>query len=168
MTKTDKLIFIPLAIAFIGLFALVGCVTSKVTSVDPKTGQTNTVTVVNEANLALDCEAITLGAAGTVTVVLKQSKNDPGVVKALTDAHIALDGVLHGGNTNTTQQIMGLLQSSNNPYLSKAALSFIGTLSTLEQKWLQGASATVTGEVTTRFAQAVDDGLELGLGVAQN
>lgn len=157
--------FLPFAlIAVVAVVISTGCMTSKVAQVQPN-GTTNYVTVVNEVNLALDCEGIKLGAAGTVVAVEKLTHNDPKAIQAMQVAQTTIDGVLHGTSTATRQDILNILNKSGNATLAKEAESFAETVSNIEQKYLQGVSATVAGEITVKINQAIDDGLALGLSV---
>lgn len=162
--KTKPLIAFA-AIAISAVVISTGCMTSKVAQINPTTGATNFVTVVNEVNLALDCEGIKLGAAGTVVAVEKLTHNDPKAIQAMQVAQTTIDGVLHGTSTATRQDILNILNKSGNATLAKEAESFAETVSNIEQKYLQGVSATVAGEITIKINQAIDDGLALGLSV---
>lgn len=157
-------LFLTLAMAAVGAAVIAtGCMTQRVQKIDPATGFTNTVTVVNEVNLSLDCEGIKLAACGTVIAVGKVTKGDEKVLMALADAHTTLDGILHGINSATSQDVLDMLKNSGNAQLAKEAQSFAMTVSNIEQKYLQGVSATVRGEITTKITQAIDDGLAMGL-----
>jgi hypothetical protein len=150
-----------------GLFA--GCMTSKTTTVTPGGTTaggvvfgpvTNTVTTVNEANLALDCGVLQgLVAAGVSIVVQKE----PGSIPALKDAELALDGILNGANTNTTAQALALLGSNSNPVLASEITSLMQVGSALEQKLLAKYGQSVTGEISLALTKAVYGGLVIGL-----
>jgi hypothetical protein len=164
-----KLVAPIVAVAALALGSIVafesGCMTQKVASVDPKTGATNFVTQVNQLNLALDCQGIQLLAAGAASTSLNLTKNNPKVLTALTDAHLALDGILHGASSNTTAQVVTMLKSANNPILTQQVISFEAALSKQEQALVQQYGTTVAGQISTAITQAIDNGIEIAIGV---
>lgn len=95
---------------------LMSCVASRVTSVTPAStnmvtgavtpSTTNTVLVVNQGNLALDCAVLKLMGIPAVTYAL--SKN-PGVRPILVDIQMALRGALHGTDSNIVATITGFV-----------------------------------------------------------
>lgn len=157
-----KLLFaVCLSAAFI-----TGCVLGKKTTVTTNpngTFTTNTVVVVNEANLALDSAALQAATAIGVNAVRIQTKNDPGVIQAMKDAKTALDGILMGASQQTTDQVLALLKANGNPALQQQVTSLVQTISALEQGLLQKYGATVAGEITLSILKSVDAGLAIGL-----
>lgn len=148
--------------ALLAAVVTTGCVLSKKQTVTPNgTGgfTTNVVTTVNELNLALWTGGTRLAAAGLTA----EFKKDPVAVKALTDAHIALDGILHGANTNTTANVVEMLKSTGNPQLTMETTSFMNSVSKIEQGLLEKYGTTVAGEISVAFTQAISDGIALGL-----
>lgn len=151
------------------LFAAVfvsGCVIGHKTSVatNPNgTFTTNTVAIVNEANLSLDCVAIQGATAIAVNAVRVQTKNDPNVLNAIKNAKVALDGILTGANQQTTAQVMDILKSQGNPALQQQVASLVQTVSALEQSLLQKYGTTVAGEITLSILKSIDAGLAIGL-----
>ena len=165
MKKETKL-FALLGLAFVAAFAIVGCVTAKkitTTANADGTFTTNTTTVVNEANLALDCAGIQVVTAVSVNAVRIQSKNDPNVLNALKNAKVALDGILTGANQQTTAQVLTILKANDNPALQQQVSSLVQTVSALEQSLLQKYGTGVAGEITLSILKSVDAGLAIGL-----
>ena len=93
-----------------GLLALTlsGCLLRKkqVVTTNPLTGisTTNTVTVVNEVNLAIDCAGFELAATPLLTRALS---SDPSARPIVVDVRTAVDGLQNGVNTNTMAIIVG-------------------------------------------------------------
>lgn len=143
--------------------ALTGCLLSKKTTVtgNAATGfTTNTVVVVNEANLALD--SVILQGATSIAVAPLVSKY-PNLVQPLRDAHVALDGIINGGNTNTSQQVIAMLKAQNNPALTEQINLLMQNVSKVEQDLLAKYGVTAAGEITISLARAIDAGLVIGL-----
>jgi hypothetical protein len=67
---------------------------------------TNIVTTVNQANLALDCAALQLVGTPAVTYALTK---DPAVRPILVDIQTAVNGALHGADTNVVATVEGFL-----------------------------------------------------------
>ncbi len=121
---------------------------------------TNTVTVVNEANLALDSAALEAVTSIAISTVVSK---DPSVVEVLKNAHVALDGILNGSNPSTTGQVLAMLKAQNNPTLTSEINSLIGSANTLEQSLLAKYGSGVAGEITIALAKAINAGLSVGL-----
>lgn len=90
-----------------------GCMTSKTTTVTQSTNSagavtsaTNVVVTVNQANLALDCAALQLVGTPAVTYALTK---DPSVRPILVDIQTAVNGALHGADTNVVATVEGFL-----------------------------------------------------------
>jgi len=144
----------------------VGCMTSKkvTTSANPDGSFTSTTNVVvNEANLALDCTAISGVTAVAVNTALIQSKHDPVVLQALKNSKTALDAILFGTSQQTTQQVLDLLKINGNPALEQQVSQLVDTVSKLELALLQKYGTTVKGEIANSILQAIDTGLTIGL-----
>lgn len=142
------------------------CMTQKVPVVtgSAATGfSTNMVTEINTANLALDSAALQGATAIAVNLVLTQTKHDPGVVQALKNAHIAIDGILVGASQQTTAQVLEMLKIQNNAALSAQATSIMNAASALEQQLLAKYGASVAGQISIEILKSVDAGLAVGL-----
>ncbi|MDR3427838.1 hypothetical protein [Silvimonas sp.] len=133
-----------LAIGVVSLVAsailLGGCMTESSTSVTPAStnsvGQvtppvTNTVTIINEQNLALDCAALQL--VGTPALIYALT-SDPSARPIVSDIQVALTGALDGVNTNVVSDVDGLV--GNNAALQASILPLITAAGTLEQQLL--------------------------------
>jgi hypothetical protein len=157
---TNKLLTFSLALASLALCA--GCLTSKQTSVTQGASGpvTNTVTVVNQANLLLDSSVLQGATAIAVSVAVQK---DPSVVPALKDAQTALTGILNGASTNSASQILSTLGQSSNPALAAEITPLVGTVSGLEQSLLAKYGTNVTGQITIALAKAVNAGFATGL-----
>ena len=146
--------------------AVAGCMTTKkqVVGTDSSGATfTNTVTVVNEGNLALDATGVQVATAIAVNTVLVQTKYDPQVLQALKNAKTALDGILTGVNSETSQQVVAMLKLQNNASLSSQVDTLLQAISAAEQNLLAKYGATVAGEITVAMVKAVDAGLTVGL-----
>ncbi|MDE2101119.1 MAG: hypothetical protein KGL39_27980 [Patescibacteria group bacterium] len=146
-----------------GMLGLAGCMTSKVTSVTANGSggfSTNVVTVVNTNNLILDSAAFQGATAIAASIAIEK---DPGVVPALKQAQIALDGVLNGASTNTVQDVLTSLKIQNNPVLNQQVSSLLAAASSLEQQLLAKYGVSVAGQITLSLAKAADAGLMLAL-----
>lgn len=162
---------IAMAVFLIGCLTLLlipqGCMTSSTPVVTSSTNSaglvtlmTNTVTTVNQANLALDSAIL----QGAVTVYLSVAVNkDPSIVPALKDAQLGLTGVLNGANTNSVSQILTALKQSSNPTLAAAMAPIVNDISVYEQAMLAKYGTTVSGQISIAFAQAVNGGLAVVL-----
>jgi hypothetical protein len=152
------------ALAAIAIVTLnTGCVTSKVQKVDATTGFTNTVVVVNQANLALDSAALQGVTAIAVNTVVNQTHKDPNVVAALKNAKVALDGILGGANQQTTQQVLDLLKLQGNQALADQVTMLVQTASSLEQQLLAKYGQGVAGQISISLLKAISAGLSIGL-----
>jgi len=154
-------------LAILGLVAMsAGCVLGKKTSVTANpngTFTTNTTVIVNEANLTIDSAALQAATAIAVNTVRIQTHNDPGVLSALRNAKVALDGVLMGASQQTTAQVLDILRANGNPALQQQVTSLVQTISALEQSLLQKYGVTVAGEITISILKSVDAGLAIGV-----
>jgi hypothetical protein len=148
---------------------LAGCMMSKTTTVTPGgttaggvvfAPVTNTVTTVNEANLALDCGVLQGLVAASVSIVVQK---EPASIPALKDAELALDGILNGADTNTTAQAIALLGKNSNPVLATEMTTLINTMSVLEQQLLAKYGQNVGGQIALAISQAVYGGFVIGL-----
>lgn len=160
-----------LTVASVAMLATqTGCLLSHTATVTPGgtnsvtgvyTGPvTNTVTTVNEANLALDSAALEAVASIAVSTVVSK---DPSVIPVLKNAHTILDGILNGSNPQTTAQVLAMLKAQNNPTLTSEVNSLIGAANTLEQSLLAKYGQGVAGEITMALAKAINAGLATGL-----
>ena len=140
------------------LASVTGCVTSKRQVVT--NGVTNTVVVVNEANLAFDAAGLQAATAVAVNAVLAR---DPSAVGPLKTAQTVLAGVLNGTSPQTTAQVIALLKAQNNSALNQEMTTLVGEISALEQKLLAQYGATVAGEISVALTKAVYSGLTVGL-----
>lgn len=161
-----KNMFLKLSAAVLAVLSvtLIGCVTSKVSTVTPTaTGfVTNTVTVVNTNNLTLDAAALQAATAVSVSLVVNNPKN-AAMIPALKDAQIALDGILNGSNATTTTQVLTLLQANSNPALSQEITSLLSVVSAFEQSVLAKYGPSVAGQIGLAVTRAIDAGLIVGL-----
>lgn len=139
-----------------------GCVTSKVAQISP-TGTTNYVTVVNQSNLELDSAVLQSVTAVAVATAITQTHNDPGVIAALKNAQMALNGILSGSNQQTTDQVLALLKAQGNQVLSAQVTALVSAVSAKEQELLQTYGQTVSGQITTEILKAINAGLVVGL-----
>jgi hypothetical protein len=151
------------AAILLAVLVTTGCVTSKVSKVDPNTGQTNIVVVVNEANLLLDSAVLQAATAIGINAVRIQTKNDPGVIQALKNAKVALDGIISGANPQTTDQVLAILRTNGNAALEQQVSSLVQTASALEQQLLAKYGKSVAGEITVSILKSIDAGLAIGL-----
>jgi hypothetical protein len=112
-----------------------GCVTKSSQMVTPGVNggpaTTNTVTVVDQSALSLDCAALSL--VGTPALIFALEK-EPSARPIVQDIQVALDGALNGSNTNVVAQINGLV--GGDPALSASILPLIQGASALEQQLL--------------------------------
>lgn len=155
-----KLTAILLAVSAI---AFTGCLTSKTQTVTgtAATGfSTNTVTTVNEANLALDSAGLQSMTAISVSMLVNKNA---GLVPPLKNAQVALDGILNGSNPQTTAQVLAMLKAQNNADMTTEITSLVTSVSQLEQDLLKKYGASVAGEITVALVRAVDRGLIVGL-----
>ena len=148
---------------------LTGCLTGKVSTITPAstnslgiiTGPvTNTVTIVNTNNLLLETAVLQSATAIGVGVAVQK---DPSIVQALTDAQIALDGILNGASTNTPAQVAALLGNNSNPTIQGEIMPLITMASVLEQQLLAKYGTTVGGQISMAILRALDRGLAAGL-----
>ena len=84
-------------------------------------------------------------------------------LSSLKDAQTALGGILNGVNTNHISDVIVLLKAQNNPTLTSQTDMLLRLVSSLEQKYLTSLDKNQYVYVTHVFAQAVYDGLTLGL-----
>lgn len=143
--------------------ALTGCLTSKTQTVTTNpngTFSTNTVTTVNQANLALDSAG--LQSLTSISVSLLVNK-DPGLVAPLRDAQTALDGILNGSNPQSEAQVVAMLNAKGDKDLTTEITQLQQAVSQLEQDLLKKYGATVAGEVSVALTRAVERGLRVGL-----
>lgn len=125
----------------VGGLGLAGCMTQSTTSVTPAStnavtgavtaSSTNTVTTVNQANLALDCAGLQLVGTPVLIYALQQ---DPSAVPITEDIQVAITGALDGANTNVIADIDGLI--GNNAALQASLQPLIKGASALEQSEL--------------------------------
>lgn len=168
------------AILALGALALVpGCMTSKITTVTPGgtndqgvafAPSTNTVTIVNTNNLQLDASIIKRGTAAILVGVLKipAVQKDTAVIPALKDAQTALNGILDGSNSQTTQQVLDTLGQSSNQALASQIGPLIDFASAGEQALIaKYGSGPVAGQISVAVARAVRDGLTTALASVQ-
>jgi len=123
--------FVPLLLASIfAAVVLIGCMTSKTTTVTPGPDGpvTNTATTVNAANLALDCNVIQGVTAGVTAGVIQKL---PGSAQTFKGVQMALDGILNGTNPQTTSQALALIGADGNQVLSDQATLLINAASAL-------------------------------------
>jgi hypothetical protein len=142
---------------FISLLAaatLVGCVTKSVTTVTPGVNggspTTNQVTVVNQANLDLDCAALQL--VGTPALIYALNK-DPQARPIVVDIQTALTGALVGADTNVVAQINGLI--GGDPALQASLVPLIQAASSLNQQML-AKYGTVNGVIISEAILKTD------------
>jgi hypothetical protein len=158
--KNNRVLLISAAIA---IAAFTGCLTSKTSTVTPNgTGgfTTNTVTTVNEANLALDSAGLQSLVAISTSILID---NDTNLIPILYRAHVALDGILNGSNPQTTAQVLAMLKAQNNPDLTTEITSLLASVSQLEQDLLKKYGSSVAGEISVALVRAVDRGIVVGL-----
>ncbi len=139
-----------------------GCLLSKqavVTSNGAGGFTTNIVTVVDEANLAIDASVLEVV---TATAVIR-FKNNPQVVSALQDAHKALDGIIEGSNSATTQDVINILKIQGNSQLTDEVSSLVKIISLEEQKLIVKYGSSVAGKIALAVTRAVDAGIVIGL-----
>jgi hypothetical protein len=144
-----------------------GCMTSKQSTVTEATNsagvisyQTNVVTVVNQANLDLDCAGIQAATGLAVSMALQK---DPAAKPALVNIQTALSGILQGANTNSVKQIATLIGSSTNPAVAANLTPLVSTMSTLEQSLIQKYGASTGGQIGLAIATAISNGINSGL-----
>jgi hypothetical protein len=153
----------------IGLAALVlagvlvigtgGCMTSEVTTVTPPTTNsvtgvvtgpvTNTATVVNEANLELDCAGLQL--VGTPALIFTLEK-EPAARPVVVDIQTALTGAIVGVDTNVLDSIDGLI--GGDAALQASLLPLIQGASSLEQSLLQKYGNAVATQISIAILKA--------------
>jgi hypothetical protein len=144
----------------VAIAGITGCVTSKQVTTNPTTGVTTTNTVVNTAQLNIDCAVLqTSFAIGTSVAVQK----DPSVVPILTDVTLALNGVLHGASTNSASQVLTLLGKNSNSTIAANITPIINSLSSFEQNLLNKYGTNVAGQISIAVTTAVDQGILAGL-----
>lgn len=156
-----KLVTPILSVALAGL--LTGCLLSKTQTVtgSAATGfTTNTVTTVNEGNLAIYTTTIRGATALSARIVLTHNK---ALAQPLQDAQTALTGIINGSNPQTVSQVLEMLKAQNDPILTREATDLVTLASQLEQKLLSQFGQSAVGEITLKLAQAASDGLSLGL-----
>ena len=143
-----------------------GCMTSKQSTVTESTNsagfvsyQTNDVTVVNQANLALDCAGIQAAMGLAVSMTLQK---DPGAKPEIQNIQTALTGILNGANTNSVKQIATLIGSSTNAVVAANLTPLVVTMSTLEQSLIQKYRATTGGQIGLAIATAINNGIASG------
>jgi len=144
----------PIAVVFVGLFS--GCVTSKVASVNPTTGATNIVTVVNQDNLTLDASMLRLVTSIGVSFAMDK---DQSILPQLKTVKIAVDGILHGTSSDTTQTVIDMLKASNNQTLSSEVAILLKTVSGIEQNLLAKYGQSNAGAISLAITGAISDGL---------
>jgi hypothetical protein len=159
MRKFTSALLVTSVLAIASIALTTGCVTSKVAQVNPTTGVTNFVTVVNQENLDLDAAVL----QGAVSVAVVQVAKNPQAVAALTNAHVALDGILSGVNQQTTAQVVALLKVGGNEALSAQVDTMLKVISALEQKLLAKYGASVSGQIAVALTKAVNAGIVIGL-----
>ena len=140
-----------------------GCLTSKNQVVTPNSNggfDTNVVTTVNEANLALDSAGLQSLTAIGASLLLQ---NNEGLRQPLQNADTALDGILNGTNPQTLAQVIAMLKAQNNPQLTAEITSIQAAVSQLEQDELKKWGATPAGEITVALTRAVERGLRVAL-----
>lgn len=148
-----NLLPIGLSVALVALAINAGCVTSKTTSVTPRStntvtgavspASTNTVTTVNQGNLDLDCAGLQL--VGTPALIYALEK-DPSARPSVLDIQVALQGALQGADTNVVTQINGLI--GGDAALQAAVLPLIQGASALEQSLLAKYGSVVGVQIT--------------------
>jgi len=148
---------------------ITACMTSKVVSVTPGgtnaqggvfSPVTNTVTIVDTNNLALDCLGIQGLVAGATVGARMAATN---AIPALQDAQTALGGLLDGANAGSVQQILEALGKSDDASLASAFAPIVTTASTIEQALLAKYGTTVAGQISIAITRAVYNGISLGL-----
>ena len=142
-----------LAIGMLGLSLIsTGCLTSKV--VTPSTNAAGvttftTNTVVNTAQLNIDCAALQL--VGTPAVIYAIQK-DPSARPIVVDIQVALQGALQGANTNVVSQINGLI--GGNASLQASITPLIQGASSLEQQLLAKYGSIAGVQITQAILNA--------------
>lgn len=163
--KIAKLIALAILVTGFAILAT-GCAWKKTTTVTGSavTGFTTNVTYsVNTNNLNLQKTIIAAGTTEAVTLTLGATKNDPAIVSALKNAQTALDGILHGSNQLTRDQVIAILKAQNNPTLSQQVDQLVQTISGYEQDWIAQFGQSVAGQISVAYTQAVYTGLSVGL-----
>lgn len=150
--KSKQFLFALTAVTMIATLAA-GCMTSKTTSVTPPgtnsiTGavspsMTNTITVVNQANLDLDCAGLQL--VGTPALIYAMEK-DPTARPIVLDVQVALQGALLGADINVVAKINGLI--GGDAALEASILPLIQGASSLEQSLLAKYGSVVGVQIT--------------------
>lgn len=135
---------------------LAGCMTHRVTTIDPVTGATNTVTVVDTNNLAMDQDLLQSATAISLGFAIQK---DPNIVPPLKTAKESIDGILNGTNQQTTQDVINVLKASNNPTLSREVASLLKAISGIEQRLLSKYGQSVAGQIHIALTQAIANGL---------
>jgi hypothetical protein len=161
-----KKLTVSLALTAVLALAVSGCAWHKATSVTANGSggfSTNVVYSINTNNLNLQKTIIAAGTTEAVTLTLSATKNDPTIVQALKNAQVALDGILHGSNQLTREQVIAILKAQNNPTLSQQVDQLLQTISGYEQQWLVQFGASVAGQISVAYTEAVYSGLTVGL-----
>lgn len=158
--KHIRLLVFAGALALIGALST-GCMTSRQLSVSP-TGTVTTNTVINTNMLALDCAAVQVATATTVSLLVNNPKN-ANLIPPLKSAQVAIDGVLNGVNSMTMEEVITMLKAQNNPQLTLQIEILLKNISALEQSLIYKYGPTVGGQIAIAMAQAVDSGLIIGL-----
>ena len=153
--------------------AVAGCMTTKqITPAAPaSTNATTGVvtaatpavtnTVVNQANLALDC--MVLQGATTLAVSVVAAK-DPSVVPALQLAAQGLTGIAAGLNTtNTSAEIVSALGGASTVAETAAVTALVSEANTLRLYLVGKYGATVAGQIGLAIDAALANGFTAGL-----
>lgn len=152
-----------LSIVLLGALAFTGCLTKRTSTVTgtAATGfTTNTVTTVNEDNLAID-SAVFQSVVTTATALLVQ--HDPASAAPLRTAQRALDDVVNGVSQQSVNDVLGKLKAQGNPVVAQQVDSLLKAASAIEQKLVMKYGSSVAGEITIALVRAADAGLVVGL-----
>jgi hypothetical protein len=162
MNKIKLAAILSTTVILAGCFS--GCMTSKVQTVTatPTGFATNTTTVVNEANLAIDTAVLQSLTSIAVTEVLRRD-HSLSTIKIILSTETALNGVLSGANDSNTGQLLTILGSNGSDALSTEIKPLIIMASSIEQNLLAKYGATVAGKISNAIAKSVYAGMATSL-----